>query len=83
MEFIYGTDDGANGDARLRAVEIVSTNVVWIESNEIKIIDAFGKPPTVSAYTTSIEDILSVNKLKSQLFEAFKNKIEKKFSSKI
>lgn len=42
IEFEDGTTTGAAKNARLKALEKVKTNVLWIQSEENEIIDAFG-----------------------------------------
>ncbi len=42
IDFIDNTADEANSAARARAIEIVSTNTVWIDRKEDEIIEAFG-----------------------------------------
>lgn len=42
LEFVFFTNSGATSKARFRALEIVSTNIVWLFDKQQQIIDAFG-----------------------------------------
>jgi len=42
LTFIYDTQSVANENARIKALEIVSTNVIWLEEKEEEIIESFG-----------------------------------------
>ena len=42
LELVFFTPSGATGNARFRALEIVSTNLVWLFDKEEEIIKAFG-----------------------------------------
>lgn len=44
LKFIVYTPAGAELDARFKALEIVSTNIVWLLDKEDEIIQAFGRP---------------------------------------
>lgn len=41
LEFVFFTETGATGSARFRALELVSTNIVWLFDKQEEIIDAF------------------------------------------
>jgi len=42
LEFVFFTETGATANARFRALEIVSTNNIWLMDKEKEIMDAFG-----------------------------------------
>ena len=42
LTFIYDTQSVANENARIKALEIVSTNVLWLDEKEEEIIESFG-----------------------------------------
>ncbi len=41
MEFVFFTPTGSTGNARFKALEIASTNIVWLADKEDEIIAAF------------------------------------------
>jgi len=41
LEFVFFTPTGSTGNARFKALEIASTNVVWLADKEDEIIQAF------------------------------------------
>lgn len=42
LELVFFTETGATANARFRALEIVSTNNIWLLDKEQEIIEAFG-----------------------------------------
>ena len=44
LEFVFTTPTGASGNARFKALEIVSVNTKWLEDKEEEIVSAFGDP---------------------------------------
>jgi hypothetical protein len=42
--FVFNTANGASEHARFKALEIVSTNTIWLEDKELEIEDAFTDP---------------------------------------
>lgn len=42
MEFVFYTDTGATSNARFNALEIDSTNLIWLTDNEKELINSFG-----------------------------------------
>lgn len=42
LEFVFFTSTGATANARFRALEIVSTNFIWLTDKEEEIMEAFG-----------------------------------------
>jgi hypothetical protein len=41
LEFVFFTPTGSTGNARFKALEVVSTNIVWLADKEEEIIAAF------------------------------------------
>lgn len=85
--FIIETTDyqGVSGNARFKAVELVSTNVIWLQDKEEEIIQAFGDPrrekynivQTANHKVTSeTRKIEFINKVKSELEKYFGDKKE-------
>jgi hypothetical protein len=44
LKFIVNTPSGAELNSRFKALEIVSTNIVWLLDHEDELIDAFTSP---------------------------------------
>lgn len=42
LELVFFTESGATANARFRALEVVSTNTIWLFDKEQEIIEAFG-----------------------------------------
>lgn len=42
LELVFFTESGATANARFRALEVVSTNTIWLFDKEREIIEAFG-----------------------------------------
>ena len=85
--FIIDTTDyqGVSGNARFKAVELVSTNVIWLQDKEEEIIQAFGDPrrdkynlvqTANHKLTSETRKIEFKNKVKSELEKYFGDKKE-------
>lgn len=93
ISFFDSTSDEANGQARQRAIEIVSSNMVWIEEKEDEIIEAFGgirrdSAAKASPIGTGLKNKIDAKKLKMKLREQYDEKftfplIRKKTEAKI
>jgi hypothetical protein len=76
---MYETIDLASGNARIKALEIVSTNVNWVGYKEPEIIEAFGGDrKQVELYgketgssKVKFENLINSYTLKSKLRQAF------------
>lgn len=53
MEFVFFTPTGSTGNARFKALEIVSTNIVWLADKEDEIIAAFEDDRQKSIFKSS------------------------------
>ncbi len=78
LNFLDATNDDAHVQARQRAIEIVSTNTVWIELKEDEIIEAFAQDAkatkVATAHLSPELKLLRGNKLKENLRAALKAK---------
>lgn len=72
MSFIYNTQSGASENARLRALEIVSTNLIWINIKEEEIIKAFTGGRIDQSHSGKI-----LVDLKQKLLKAYNQKFDK------
>lgn len=74
MDFIYNTQSGASLNARLRSIEIVSTNLVWIVMKEEEIIQAFTGGRLNQNYSLNNSTLID---LKQKLRNAYNQKFDK------
>lgn len=76
ISFLESTSDEANGQARQRAIEIVSSNIVWIEEKEDEIIEAFGgiRRDKEMPIGTGLKNKIDAKKLKMKLREQYDEK---------
>lgn len=67
LKFILQTPSGAEINSRFKALEIVSTTIVWLADKEEEIAAAFGRPRLASDVSAALPP---VDKAKSQEFIA-------------
>ncbi|CAF1012394.1 unnamed protein product, partial [Brachionus calyciflorus] len=87
LELVFFTNAGATANARFRALEVVSTNKIWLMDKEQEIIDAFGdgrktSPKKQSKYLDAKTSQAFVSKAKEAVQKHLQNtsKPHKKFS---
>ena len=82
--FILDTSEyqGVSGNARFKAIETVSTTVLWLEDKEEEIIQAFGDPRRLKNKLTSSNTNLASEKRKFEFIERARNEFGKYFGEK-
>lgn len=82
IDFIEETAEEANSQARLRSIEIVSTNVIWIEEKEEEIIAAFGGIRRTGD-KVNLENKVNSMKLKNKLQKFYDEKFTWPLNQKV
>jgi len=79
LEFVFFTSVGATSNARFKALEVTSTNIIWLLDNEYELLNSFGS----GAIAKTIQDSSSIRIKLKEMYEPFKSgkkmKTNKKF----
>ena len=71
LEFVFFTAVGSTSNARFKALEVTSTNVIWLFDNEYELLNSFGSGALVKS---AVQDNSSAMKLKlKEMYEEFKS----------
>lgn len=73
MEFIFFSETGATANYRFKALEISSTNLIWLLDNERELVNAFGAGGVVKSKSSSKqnEQAITAESLKAKLREMY------------
>jgi len=73
LEFIFFSETGATANYRFKALEISSTNLIWLLDNERELVNAFGAGGVVKSKSSSKqnEQAITAESLKAKLREMY------------
>ena len=85
LEFVFFTSVGATSNARFKALEVTSTNIIWLFDNEYELENSFGAGAVATPKHSAIDSSSMRLKLK-EIYEKFqsgkqlqRNQLEKKY----